>query len=96
MSGTENVIDGYSFEHIRNANENEVLKILADVRHEFDDFCGCNICLEDVFAFALNSLPAKYKQTNTYVFPHHKIPQVDIEVVVIRAIKQIMENPTHS
>ena len=88
-------IDDYSLENIRNLNEIEVIKAIQKVRNRIPDFCNCSICLEDVYAASLNSLPAKYIQTPSVVFKGKTSPEM-IEDAVIAAIEKVIKNPTHA
>jgi len=89
------IINGYSLEHIRNRNEVEVIKAMKDVIEEFPDFCGCSLCLEDVYALSLNMLPTKYVQHSSILFPKDKTPQDEIEYSVSQAVERVMKNPSH-
>lgn len=63
--------------------------------------CKCEVCLEDMKAYALNRLPQKYVSTvNGRVFTRIKQelenqPSVDLDVAVIQAIQHISASPRH-
>lgn len=63
--------------------------------------CKCEVCMEDMKAFALNRLPPKYVSTvNGQVFTRIKQelenqPSVDLDVAVIQAIQHISASPRH-
>ena len=42
---------------IRNLAEDHVLQAYDSLRRHFPDFCGCNVCREDVLVFTLNRTP---------------------------------------
>jgi len=94
----ENVysIDGHSLTHVKNRNEKEVIETIKKLRIEFPDFCPCSLCLEDVYAAALNKLPPLYTQVSSFVFPLEKTPIEDIESAVYESFKKVTENPNHS
>ncbi|MFC1724735.1 late competence development ComFB family protein [candidate division KSB1 bacterium] len=88
-------IDEYSLEHIRNHNEVEVIKAMKKVLSQNSDFCGCSLCLEDVYALSLNMLPAKYKQSSSIMLTKDKVPAAKIESVVVQAIEKVSGHPSH-
>ncbi len=65
------------------------------------DCCKCEVCVEDMKAYALNRLPAKYVSTvNGEIFTRitqelENQPTVDLDVAVIQAIQSISSNPRH-
>ncbi len=65
------------------------------------DCCKCEVCIEDMKAFALNRLPAKYVSTvNGEIFTRitqelENQPTVDLDVAVIQAIQSISAKPRH-
>jgi competence protein ComFB len=48
---------------IRNLAEDHVLQAYESLRRHFPDFCGCNVCREDVLVFTLNRVPPRYVAT---------------------------------
>ncbi|MGE5230745.1 MAG: late competence development ComFB family protein [Deltaproteobacteria bacterium] len=48
---------------IRNLAEDHVLQAYDSLRHHFADFCGCEVCREDVLVFTLNRIPPRYVAT---------------------------------
>lgn len=96
MKKEDYLINGHSLYEIRNYNEIEVVKILKEVLSEDPEFCGCSLCLEDVYALSLNMLPAKYIQPSSILFPKDKLPAKEIEAVIKKALARVKENPSHS
>ena len=45
---------------IRNVAEDHVSAAYDSLRTHFPDFCGCEICRDDVFVFTLNRIPPRY------------------------------------
>jgi len=45
---------------IRNLAEDHVVQAYDALRQHFPDFCGCNVCREDVLVFTLNRVPPRY------------------------------------
>lgn len=83
-----------------NMMEHYVDERLNELLDQFD-CCKCEICLEDMKAFALNRLPAKYVSTiNGQVFTRiqqemESQPTVDLDVAVIQAIESVVARPRH-
>lgn len=48
---------------IRNLAEDHVLQAYDSLRHHFADFCGCEVCREDVLVFTLNRIAPRYVAT---------------------------------
>ena len=45
---------------IRNLVEEHVQAAYDALRPHFPDFCGCDLCRDDVLVFALNRVPPRY------------------------------------
>jgi len=45
---------------IRNLVEGHAREAYMEIRGRFPDFCGCDICTQDVLVYALNRLPPRY------------------------------------
>jgi hypothetical protein len=58
---------GMDFHSIRNRNESRVLNCLAEILAEYPDFSPSRTDIEDIYALALNMLPARYVQSVTLV-----------------------------
>lgn len=70
----------------------------AGVRPRFPDFCGCEVCREDVLVYALNRMPARYVttlegQVVTGVSLERDQNRAAIDVAVIDAIRRVMLAP---
>ncbi|MBR4306206.1 MAG: late competence development ComFB family protein [Ruminiclostridium sp.] len=63
--------------------------------------CKCEVCIEDMKAYALNRLPSRYVSTvNGEVFTRitqelESQPTVDLDVAVLQAIAFISTHPRH-
>ncbi len=83
-----------------NMMEHYVDERLSERLREYD-CCKCEVCVEDMKAFALNRLPPKYVSTvNGQVFTRIKQelenqPSVDLDVAIIQAIQHISASPRH-
>jgi hypothetical protein len=45
---------------IRNLAEDHVIQAYDALRQHFPDFCGCEVCREDVLVFTLNRVAPRY------------------------------------
>ncbi|MDP6685963.1 MAG: late competence development ComFB family protein [Candidatus Omnitrophota bacterium] len=84
----------------RNYMEEAVLEELNDVLAQLKDTCKCERCREDMLAYSLNRLPAKYVVTvlgNVYTKLHQLKAQskADITVQLMEAVKVIKKSPRH-
>jgi competence protein ComFB len=81
--------------NVRNANYERVVAVMDKLLKErCSDMCGCQRCIDDIAAIALNYLPPHY-----YVdFEEEKeigSPWVMVETAVVEAIDRVLENPNH-
>ena len=66
-----------------------------------NDCCKCEVCIEDMKAYALNRLPSRYVSTvNGEIFTRitqemESQPTVDLDVAVMQAITSVGSNPRH-
>ena len=50
---------------IRNVGEDHVTAAYEALRGHFPNFCGCDICSDDVLVFTLNRIPPRYVSSLT-------------------------------
>ena len=50
---------------IRNVAEEHVSAAYNTLRSHFPEFCGCEVCRDDVFVFTLNRIPPRYASSLT-------------------------------
>jgi competence protein ComFB len=91
-------IAGHSMRDIVNYNEFEVLRAMR--RHFAKDlsFCQCNLCTEDIYALALNSLPPRYIQASSVRTYRESMNFIDERLVVEKvqeAVAKVSKNPNH-
>ena len=83
-----------------NMMEHYVDERLAELLDRFDG-CKCEICIEDMKAFALNRLPAKYVSTvNGQLFTRIQQemecqPTIDLDIAIVQAIESVSAKPRH-
>ena len=87
-------IGGYSLKNIRNKNEEKVIISMRRILNEFPNFCGCDLCIEDVYALSLNSLKPKY-QHHFSLTVNRDNENVDIDRKIKNQIRKVMKNPNH-
>jgi len=84
----------------RNYMEDAVIEELNGVLEELKGACKCQRCREDILAYTLNRLPAKYVVTalgNAYTKLNQLKVQskADITVQLIEAAKLVKAKPRH-
>lgn len=83
---------------IRNLIEDHVRDSYSGVVKSFPEFCGCDVCREDVMVYALNRVPPRYVTT----LKGHAVTEVKLEkeqeravidVAVIDGIRRVSSAP---
>lgn len=85
---------GISVENIRNRNEGKVIKFMRELIPQFPEFDYCSICIQDVYALALNQLSPRYIQSGTIVL-RKELTDDDFRDIVENAIEQVLKNKNH-
>lgn len=86
------IVAGVDLYHVRNRNELRVAKTLSDlIESKGLDDIDANV-VKDVYAFALNNMPARYTQQGTIVL-RDPVRSETIEQVVSDALLHILKNP---
>ena len=91
-------IEGCSLRDVINFNEYLVLKVIRDVLEHDASLCRCSLCIEDVFALTLNSLPPRYIQITSaerYSASEDFIDEKKVKEKVLDAWGKISKNPAH-
>jgi competence protein ComFB len=83
---------------IRNLVEDHVRESYVGLRPRFPDFCGCDICREDVLVYALNRVLPRYVttlegQVVTAVNLDRDQSRAAIDVAIIDAIRRVTIAP---
>lgn len=84
-----------SLEKVRNRQEARVVTAMRTLLPQAEDFCGCRLCVEDVYAIALNALPAHYVQSGSMVLRKEPPSVQDIERAVGDALDKVRVRPNH-
>ncbi len=98
MEGGEKNRDKYrvgdaDLSKIRNRNERRVISHLPDILAGYPDFEPDVIAIQDIYALALNRLPARYTQAFSIVL-QEQVSDEDIRQAVREAVVRVMNNPT--
>ena len=83
---------------IHNLVEEHVRDSYDGVAKGFPEFCGCPVCREDVFVYALNRIPPRYVTTQqglavTEVRLEKDQERAAIDVAVIDGIRRVHATP---
>ena len=88
-------IKDFSLENIRNRQEVRMVELMRKVLPTRADFCGCRLCVEDVYALSLNSLPAQYSQTGSLVLRTTMPTEIDMVDILHQAMDKVAAVPNH-
>jgi len=85
----------FTLDKIRNRQEARVVASMRDLLPGAEDFCGCRLCVEDVYAIALNELPSHYVQSGSMVLRKNPPTDEDIRRAVQDALDKVRVRPNH-
>jgi competence protein ComFB len=91
-------VEGQELSEIMNFNERTVLDAMRRAYAADPTLCRCSLCVEDVYALALNALPPRYIQpTSLHLFEAspHFIPLAEVEAKVQEAVARVKAGPKH-
>jgi len=91
-------IEDCSLRDVINFNEYLVLKMIRETLKSVVSLCRCPLCIEDVFALTLNSLPPRYIQITSlprYTKSENFIDENMVREKVMDAWAKISRNPGH-
>lgn len=83
---------GIDFLAIRNRNEERVLSQLGEVLETFPDFFPTHGDIEDIYALALNMLPARYAQAISLVMEEPVTDEM-IRLMLREAVRTVQCRP---
>ncbi len=96
--GLDYQVEGHSLGEIFNFNEYAVLKAMRELYAADPGLCRCSLCVEDVFALALNALPPRYIQSTslrTYELSPKFIGAEEVGSKVREALAKVAGSPNH-
>ena len=88
-------VNNVSLENIRNRHELLVIRIMQEILDDVDDFCGCSICLEDVYALTLNKVPPHYVQTGSIILRPQAPSDLELDLFVRESVETVRHHPNH-
>lgn len=95
MASDKYAIGDISLQNVRNRHEVRVVEAMRNMLPEVDGFCGCRICIEDVYALAMNELPPHYVQSSAIVLVKAPPSEQDISRAVADGIGKVRVRPNH-
>ena len=90
---TKYICAGIDLSRIRNRNEIKVIENMQEILDEYPAFYPDNIAIQDVYALALNMLPARYSQQFSIVL-REPVSNEIIRNAIRKALVRVMNNPT--
>ena len=96
MTEERYLYNDFSLASVRNRQESRVVRAMREIVPKDPEFCGCRICVEDVYAMALNLLPAHYVQSGAMVLGEPPPNDDDIRRAVTDALDTVRVRPNHS
>ena len=91
-------VQGHSLIDLTNYHEQAVLEEMRRVYDGDDAPCGCSLCVEDIYALALNSLPPRYIQATSvrsYRESTSYVRDDEIRQKVLDAVEKVRARPNH-
>lgn len=90
------MVNGVDLSGIRNRNEARVAVLMTEVlRDDYPDYILDRLDIEDIYALALNFLPARYAQQGSIVLGK-KPSDSEIRQTIRDAADKVLENPTRA
>lgn len=90
----ELLIHGVDVSGIRNRNEQRVARLVPTIlAEEYEDFEFEDLDIQDIYALALNLLPARYVQRGTIVISE-RLSDYEIKGKIRIAVERVLDNPT--
>ena len=92
------LVEGHDLFEIVNFNEPLVLAVMREVYGADPTLCRCLLCVEDVFALALNTLPPRYIQPTSlraYELSRSFIDEEAVRKKVVEAVEKVKASPKH-
>ena len=90
------LVNRISLNMLRNRQELRVIEAMRKLLPLAEDFCGCRICTEDVYAAALSNLPAQYMPNGSMMVRRGGPTDADIEQIVHGVLDNVRLRPNHT
>ncbi|MFC1639971.1 late competence development ComFB family protein [Gemmatimonadota bacterium] len=83
---------------VKNLQEEAVKQRYEELKLTMPEFCGCEMCSDDVLVYALNRLQPRYvAQPTGEVITHVSLgsdqPKADISVVILDGMRRVSSEP---
>lgn len=91
-------IEGHSLQDLCNIHEQAVLEAMRELYAGKTPPCSCPLCIEDIYALALNALPPRYVQAtrlDAYLQSPNVLKQAEIRRQVKQAARKVKQKPNH-
>jgi hypothetical protein len=86
------LVDSVDLFPLRNRNETRVAECIQELLDTMKDEFFSDKAIQDIYAYSLNRLPARYAQTGTIVL-NDPVRKADIRKTVQAAFDFVAENP---
>jgi hypothetical protein len=89
-------INGVDVSKIVNRNERRVAELIPQIIEEYyEDYIFETLDIQDVYALALNLLPAAYAQAGSIVLSD-RISDYELRTQIRNAVERVLDNPTRA
>ena len=88
-------VNGVSLERVRNRNELRVVKAMRSMLPEQEGFCGCRVCIEDVYAATASNIQPHYVQFGAIMLHPKKPSEEELMTILAASFAKVREHPNH-
>ena len=88
-------VNGVFLERVRNRNELRVVKAMRSMLPEQEGFCGCRVCIEDVYAATGSKIPAHYVQFGAIIIRPKTPSDEELMTTLADSFAKVREHPNH-
>jgi hypothetical protein len=88
-------VNGVPLERVRNRQELRVIDHMRVILPQVSGFCGCELCIEDVYAASLSQLPPQYIPLGSFAPRKDHGLDADIDTLVRQVIDKVRTRPNH-
>jgi len=89
------IYNTFHLEHIRNRNETRVIHLMQQRLAGMAGFCGCRVCVEDVYAGMMNSITPHYAQVGSVVLKHQPAEET-LLASLQEVVARVEKHPRHT
>jgi len=89
-------IKGVNVSKIINRNEKRIAQLLPEILDQYyEDFIFDDLDIQDIYALALNLLPARYVQSGSIILSD-RLSDYEIKSKIRIATERVLDNPTRA